>query len=256
VHHVTSADGTSIAVQSRGEGPPVVLVVGAFNDRTSTDSLAAAMAPWATVHEYDRRGRGDSTDTPPYAVAREVEDLAAVVADVVTRSGQQPCGFGHSSGAALLLEAAAAGIGLLRVAVHEPPYNPLVTAGVADELTALAAAGDADATVAAFLALTGAPPSAVDGMRAGPAWAHMLSYAPTLAYDVRLCNDGVAPVDRLTAVTVPTLVTAGSESAPWAQPAADAVAGAVPHGEARVLAGQGHGVADDVLAPLLRDFFS
>src|SRR5262249_54793706 len=97
-----SHDGTSIAVQSSGTGPPLVLVVGAFNDRPSPASLAAELASTFTVYEYDRRGRGDSTDTEPYDVGREVEDLAAVV----DATGAVPFVYGHSSGAALALEAA------------------------------------------------------------------------------------------------------------------------------------------------------
>ena len=246
-----SPDGTSIAVQSSGTGPPLVLVVGAFNDRTSTASLTAHLADAFTVYEYDRRGRGDSTDTPPYDVAREVEDLAAVVA----ATGADPFAYGHSSGASLVLEAAIAGVPLRRVALYEPPYNPAATLAVADELAGLAADGRRGDAVRRFLGLVGVPDPVLDQMAAGPGWPHMESYAGTLAYEVRLCHDGAPPVDRLGAVAVPMLVMAGGASGGWAQDAVDAIATGVPEGTALVVQGQGHGVTDEVLVPLIRDFF-
>jgi pimeloyl-ACP methyl ester carboxylesterase len=248
---VESADGTTIAVQSSGSGPPLVLVVGAFSDRSSTASLAAALASDYTVIEYDRRGRGDSTDTPPYAVAREVEDLAAVVAT----TDEEPFAFGHSSGGCLVLEATSAGVPLRRAAVYEPPYNPEATDALADELAAEIAAGQRTEVVERFLAFTGAPPDVVAQMKTGPAWPRLMSFAATLPYEVRLANDGSPPVQRLVHVAVPVLALAGGASAAWALAGAPAIATAVPAGESLVLAGQGHGVADDVLVPVLREFF-
>ncbi|HEY3467056.1 MAG TPA: alpha/beta hydrolase, partial [Amycolatopsis sp.] len=105
--NVTSADGTTIFFEQRGTGAPVILVGGAFNDRTTVAALAGVLAPDFTTITYDRRGRGDSGDTAPYAVEREIEDLAALIAQV----GGTASVFGHSSGAVLALEAAAAGIG-------------------------------------------------------------------------------------------------------------------------------------------------
>lgn len=247
---VLSADGTTIAYQRSGAGPAVVLVVGAFCDRHSTASLAARLAPTFTVYEYDRRGRGDSGDTAPYAVDREVEDLAAVVAaaDGPVRV------FGHSSGAALALEAAAGGVAIDRMVVYEPPYTGRTVAAVAEELTALVDAGREDDAVARFLGLVGTPPEAVGRMRAGPRWAYLRSFAATLPYDVRLCNDGAPPVRRLASVTAGMLALAGGASPAWAAEAVRAVAAAVPGGAHRVLDGQDHGVADDVLVPLLAEF--
>lgn len=251
MHKVQSADGTTIAYQHSGTGPALVFVVGAFCDRHATASLAAGLADRYTVFEYDRRGRGDSGDTPPYAIEREVEDLAAVVAE----AGAPVRVFGHSSGAALVLEAAARGVPFERLAVYEPPYTPGATRAFADQLAALVADGKDDEAAARFLALTGLPAGVVAQMRAGEHWPRLRGFAPTLPYEVRLCNDGSAPVDRIAGITPPTLALAGGESAAWALDGAPLIAATVAHGASRVLPGQDHGAADDVLIPVLVDFF-
>jgi pimeloyl-ACP methyl ester carboxylesterase len=114
---VASPDGTTIAYDQSGEGPPVILVGAAFNDRQTTAPLAAALAPHFTAVSYDRRGRGDSTDTAPYAIEREVEDLGSLIGAL----GGSANAFGHSSGAALALEAAASGLAISGLAAFEPP---------------------------------------------------------------------------------------------------------------------------------------
>lgn len=249
---VTSADGTPIAFDRTGDGPALVLVVGAFCDRSSTRTLAACLASTFTVYEYDRRGRGSSGDTAPYAVAREVEDLAAVL----DAAGGSAFVFGHSSGAALALEAAAVGVPMDRLAVHEPPYVEGATYAFAAHLAELAAAGRHSDTAEAFLGLTGVPPAVLEQMKAAPYWSHMAGFAATLGYDVTLCNDGVLPRDRLARIAVPVLALAGGTSPAWAQDGAQAIATTVVDGRARVLDGQGHGVADDVLVPVLTGFFT
>src|ERR1041385_2827660 len=115
---VFSEDGTAIAFERFGEGPPLILVVGAFNDRSTGAPLAARLAAHHTVFTYDRRGRGDSGDTAPYAVDREVDDLAVVIAE----TGGAAAVFGYSSGAILALHAAARGLGITGLALYEPPY--------------------------------------------------------------------------------------------------------------------------------------
>ena len=115
---VTSSDGTTIAYDRSGEGPPLVLIGGALSDRAAAGSLAEALAPRLTAIAYDRRGRGDSGDTAPYAVEREIEDLEAIVAE----AGGSAFVFGHSSGAALALEAAARGLPVTKLALYEPPF--------------------------------------------------------------------------------------------------------------------------------------
>ncbi|GAA3516704.1 alpha/beta fold hydrolase [Actinocatenispora rupis] len=249
---VDSADGTPIAYERTGAGPALVVVTGAFCDRRSSASLAAGLDGF-TVVRYDRRGRGDSGDTAPYATEREVEDLAAVL----TATGGPAYVFGHSSGAVLALEAAAAGVPMHRLAVYEPPYTgggepaePFAT-----RLAGLVAAGDRGRAAKEFLALTGMPDAALEHISSSPGWPAMEAIAHTLAYDVRLCDDGLVPAERLARIATPTLVLAGGNSAPWASTAATAVAGAVPDATARVVPDQDHGIADDALIPILTDFF-
>jgi pimeloyl-ACP methyl ester carboxylesterase len=93
-------------------------------------------------------------------------------------------------------------------------------------------------------------------MKADPYWAHLQSFAGTLPYEVRLSNDETVPTDRLAAITAPTLVLAGGDSPDWARDTAERVAAAIPAGRWRVLEGQRHGVADEVLIPVLTQFFA
>ena len=248
---VQSKDGTTIAFDRSGAGPALVLVVGAFSDRSSTQSLAAGLGSTFTVYEYDRRGRGNSGDAAPYSIDREVDDLAAVIAT----AGGSAFVFGHSSGGALALEAAAAGVPIRGLAVYEPPYTEGPSYAFAARLEELVGAGRRSEAAAAFLTLMGTPAGVIEQMQAGPYWGHMESFAQTLVYDVTLCNDGSVPVDRLAKISAPTLALAGGASPAWAGEVARAIAAAVPDGQARVLEGQGHGVADDVLIPVLTAFF-
>lgn len=248
---VKSPDGTTIALERSGRGPAVVLVVGAFCDRSSTKSLAAGLSPNFTVCEYDRRGRGDSGDTAPYAVEREVEDLAAVI----SATGGEACVFGHSSGAALSLEAASAGVAIARLAVYEPPYAPGVTHDFAAQLNDLVSSGGRGEAAERFLTLVGTSAEAIAHMAAAPFWPHMVSFANTLPYEVTLGNDGSVPVDRLSRVSARTLALAGEASPEWAREGARTIASAVPAAEMRVLRDQDHGPSDEVMIPLLTEFF-
>ena len=248
---VRSADGTEIALDRRGEGPPLVLVGGAFQDRTSMNSLAAGLHDAFTVYEYDRRGRGDSGNVPPYAIAREVEDLGAVI----EAAGAPAFVFGQSSGGALALEAAGRGLPIRALAVNEPPYAAGPTTEFADRLDELVRNHQAAEATAAFLELVGTPPAVVAQMQAGPSWPRMQGFAPTLSHEVRLCNEGEPPADRLAAISIPTLALAGGDSPAWARDVAAAIAARVPTAQARVLAGQTHVAADEVLIPVLKEFF-
>jgi alpha-beta hydrolase superfamily lysophospholipase len=182
-----------------------------------------------TVYEYDRRGRGDSGEADPYAVEREVEDLAAVIG----AAGGPAFAFGHSSGGALVLEAAASGVPVRGLAVYEPPYIEGPTYEFADQLAELAAAGRDSDVAAAFLTLMGTPAAVLEQMKAGPYWQHMTAYSHTLAYEVRLCHDGRIPLDRLAKISAPALALAGGASPAWAQEGARAIAASVQHDPAR-----------------------
>jgi pimeloyl-ACP methyl ester carboxylesterase len=257
VQTVTSPDGTTIAHQVTGTGPPLVLVVGAFCDSTSTADLTALLADSFTVVEYDRRGRGASGDTAPYDVQREVEDLTAVI----SVAGERPYVYGHSSGAALALETAAAGVPMRGLVVYEPPYTAEDdgSGGSADLLQQLRErldAGDPDGAAAVFLTTAGTPPEVVESMRSSPYWPRMRGLAPGLVHDVLLCNGGHVPADRLAGIDVPTLVLAGGASPAWAERAAAAVVAAVPGARRSVVRGQHHGIPGSAIAPVLRAAFT
>ncbi|GGX72370.1 alpha/beta fold hydrolase [Streptomyces fructofermentans] len=252
-----SRDGTPIAYTVGGEGPPVVLVTGAMTTGAFDAPLAGLLAERFTVVAYDRRGRGDSGDTPPYAVEREFEDLAALVDTV----GGTAALYGMSSGAALALLAAASGLPVSRVAAYEPPYAVREGGGrqraeYSSRLQGLLAQGRRGDAVELFVALTGASPEAIRGMRHSPAWPGLEAVAPTLAHDDAVMGDGLVPRARLASVGVPVLALAGGASPAWMREAAAATAGAVPDGTHRVLEGQGHMVDPGVLAPVLTEFFA
>jgi pimeloyl-ACP methyl ester carboxylesterase len=263
MERATSADGTVIAFDRSGGGPAIVLVGGALSDRSAAASIAARLAPRFTVIAFDRRGRGDSGDTTPYAVEREVEDIAAVFDQVEVPAFL----FGHSSGAVLALEAASAfGDRVRKLALYEPPFivddsrSSLPEDYVAhiEELVAAGRRGDA---VAYFLTLGPAiPPEAVESMRAQPFWPSLEAVAHTLAYDgsimAGLMSGSPAPLERWSALEVPTLVMDGDASPPWRRAAVRALVAALPHAEQRTLAGQDHGPADDVLGPVLEGFLA
>jgi pimeloyl-ACP methyl ester carboxylesterase len=252
VETVTSADGTTIAYECSGSGPALVTCTGAFCDRLSSAPLAEHLSDRYTVYRFDRRG-GDSGETPPWSVGREVEDLTAVVA----ATGEAPYLYGHSSGASLALETAAARVPIRKLAVYEPPYVPGegTTPETADRMAELCAAALPEEAAVLFLRNTGLPDGQLQAMRGMPFWSRMVSLAPQLAYDVRLGNGGSVPVDRLAAIACPTLAVAGGLSPAWATDGASAIAGAVPDGRLEILEGQHHGVDQGVAAAVLREFF-
>jgi pimeloyl-ACP methyl ester carboxylesterase len=261
---VTSQDGTTIAYDVIGIGPAVILIDGALGSRSTfggKSELARLLSPQFTVYTYDRRGRGGSSDTQPFAVAREVEDIEALI-DV---AGGAAYLYGISSGGALALEAA---IGLPRkvtkLAIYEAPYDAS-DAGVQawhayraklDELIALGQRGDA---VALFMRFVGAPDDMIAGMRGSPMWSAFEAVAPTLPYDAAaLGADRTPPTERAASLTIPTLIMDGSASyevMPFMRATAEALTRAIPHAEHRILEGQRHDVDAKALAPILAAFF-
>lgn len=256
---LTSKDGTTIAFERFGAGPPLVYVTGAICDRSSGVPLARLLAPRYTVYTYDRRGRGDSGDTGPYAVEREIEDLAAVI----EAAGGSATVVGHSSGAALAVEAAAAGLPITELVAFEPPYAESEDEQrqgrqyVAD-LTEVLAAGRRDAALELFMTLVGMPPEAIAGTRQTPWWPVAEALAPSLAYDAAVMGfadtGGVLPADRARTITVPTLALAGGASPALLQRGAERIAEVVPGGRYRVLPGQTHAVAPDAFADAVRTY--
>jgi len=248
---VTSADGTEIGYDRVGAGPALVLVDGAMCYRAAGPMrpLAALLTDSFTVFTYDRRGRGESTDTLPYAVEREVEDLRAVLGAAGGRAGL----YAMSSGGALALATAAADPGVTALALYEPPYldeNKEYTAQLAELLRA-GRRGDA---VALFMTTVGVPGPVVAGMRTGPGWASLAAIAPTLGYDDALLAGGHAPAGL--PITVPTLVISGGASPETLQRAARETAAVFPTARHRSLPGQTHDVRPEALAPVLIEFLT
>lgn len=225
VHSVTSADGTQISFERSGDGPVVVLVAQALSDLRDNRRLGALLSATHTVVNYDRRGRGNSGDTGDWAVAREIEDIEALI----DAHGGDAALFGASSGAVLALDAAAAlpeKVGGL--ITYEPPVivdhrRPAVPRDLAERLEELVRDGRASDAVREFHRVAlGASPFMIWAMRAmiGP-WQTMVAMAPTTIYDARLCvglQDG-EPLkgDRWKALRAPSLVLVGSKGAPFMQ---------------------------------------
>jgi pimeloyl-ACP methyl ester carboxylesterase len=258
---VRSKDGTTIAYDRRGDGPPVVIVGGALSERGAAANLSEALAGRMTAIAFDRRGRGDSGDTQPYAVEREIEDIAALI-DAV---GGSSFVLGHSSGAVLSLLAAEAGLPIQRLALYEPPFivddsRPPLPDDYVRRIDELVAAGRGGDAVEYFMA-TGprVPAAAIEGAKRSPAWAGMTAIAHTLSYDNRIMGDTMAgdaaPLSRWSRLATPTLVMGGGDSPPAMHNAAAALAAVLPNVTTRTLAGQTHGAAAEVMAPVLLDFF-
>lgn len=255
---VTSTDGTMIAYESTGSGPALILVDGAMCYRAAGPlrPLAALLQDTFTVYSYDRRGRGESADTQPYAVSREIEDLQALVAE----AGGSAYIYGISSGAALTLATAAADPGVTKFALYEPPYmaeteDDTQMKEYSERLRELLAAGRKGDAVALFMTNVGIPAQVIAGMRTQPHWAVFEAIAPTLAYDAEILGGGRVPRDLAATISIPALVMAGSASPQNLQQAANATAEAIPTAEHRVLDEQTHDVAPDALAPVLVEFF-
>ena len=259
---VTSKDGTRIAYDQWGQGPAVILVSGALQYRAFGQGmvgLAELLAPHFTVIFYDRRGRGDSTDTQPYVLEREIEDIEALIDE----AGGSAFLYGISSGAALAMEAAIAlPDKVKKLAMYEAPFNDDESAqqtwkDYTKRLEELLAAGRNGDAVGHFMMLVGASPEDVEGVKQTPMWPLGESIAPTLAYDhiAALGENGSVPTERAAKVAVPALVMNGRESFPFMYATAVTLAEAMPNGQHRTLEGQTHEVAADAIAPILIDFF-
>ncbi|WP_433159418.1 alpha/beta fold hydrolase [Kribbella sp. CA-247076] len=264
-NYVTSTDGTSIAYDRLGSGPNVILVGGGLDDGRENEPLAAWLATDFSVFNYARRGRGRSGDTPPYAVERELEDLEALLAE----AGGTAHLFGASSGGALALRAAAAGLPVDRIAVYDVPYclDDETYRRAQEYVTKVGPAvaeGRLDDALELFLWLAGSAPEEIHAMKAGPYWPAMREVAHTLAAEAACLGDH-RPPKELAAITRPVLAIDSGQSAgspgmaglpkDFFAVAADAIADLVPQAERRTLADHGHVGAPDVLGPVLKGFF-
>jgi pimeloyl-ACP methyl ester carboxylesterase len=230
-----------------------VIVLGAFCDRSSSKPLAALLAASYTVYEYDRRGRGDSGNGLPFSIEGEVLDLAAVVG----AAGQLPFVYGHSSGGALALEAAARGVEMRSLAVYEPPYTGDNDPGAqfGQHLDELVAAGRRDQAAEQWLAMTGTPAPIIESIKSSPGWAQRQALAHTLSQDLRLANNGKVPIERLRNLNFPVLAVAGAASPPWAASTIATLVDTVPHATEHIAEGQHHVPADPVIVAILKSFF-
>ena len=255
---VRSKDGTAIAFERTGSGPALILVDGAFCSRAFGPSpkIALLLGSRFTVYTYDRRGRAQSGDTAPYAPAREVEDLAAIV----EAAGGAASLLGLSSGGALSLEAAASGLPIRSVIAYEPPYvdDSGQNGGAAHkgELGRLLASDNRGGMVKYFMKdMVGAPAPMVIMMRLMPwIWRQLEAVAHTLPYDAALMTQFRIPRTRFASIRTPVLVMNGTKSDTRLREVARSLADVIPGARYRELAGQTHNVKPGVLAPAAAEF--
>jgi Alpha/beta hydrolase family len=265
VETINSSDGTVIAFDRVGHGPPVILVGGAFSWRRWKGfvELADLLSARFTVLNYDRRGRGDSGDTKPYVLEREFEDLQAMIAV----AGGSVSVWGMSSGGILALEAARAGVPIEKIAAYEPPFIVDPSDGLPPDdfvphLAALADRGRTSEAVRYFMTRVMGMPSLIPSLMSlwPPMWSKLKATAHTLPYEAALIDRYVRgrPVDDpfWARVATPTLIVSGEKSPQKLRKGAAAIAAALAHAEHRALPGVSHNVKMRTLAPVLTDFFT
>jgi pimeloyl-ACP methyl ester carboxylesterase len=249
---VVSKDGTEIAYDVSGSGPGLVLVSGAFTSRSFFTEYADALSSAFTVVNYDRRGRGDSGDTTPYAVEREWEDLEAVRSATDARYA---CAF--SSGSMVLLQA---GLPFEMLAVMEPPFRvegaPPAPERYLERLQEYVDAGNPGGAAELFMVeAVGQPREVVEQIKQTPMWAGLEAMAHTLVYDGLQMRDSVVPVELLSSIDVPTLALYSNASPEWLKNAVRQTAAALPQGKAEGHDGTFHTIPADTLARVLADYF-
>jgi pimeloyl-ACP methyl ester carboxylesterase len=253
---VTSRDGTKIAFEKSGEGPALIIVGGSLADHQFYVPLANELAKHFTVYNFDRRGRGQSGDTKPYAVEQEVEDVGALI----THANEPVFLYGHSAGSALALRAAAAGLDIAKLALADPPYAPH---GENDEaakaehveqatrIQELNDKGDLKGSAKFFLSGYGLPDEELQAMLQSPAGEAMIDYARALPYDYAMLGDGLVPTELAIKVKAPTIILA-----PEAMPeTGQALVNAMPNAWFQGMEAPIHETPPEVLALLLKEFF-
>jgi pimeloyl-ACP methyl ester carboxylesterase len=255
---VPSRDGTQIAFTKGGKGPALVIVSGALSQRSLVGDtlLVPRLMEHFTVYTYDRRGRGESGDTKPYAVDREIEDLEALI----DHAGGKAYVFGVSSGAALSLQAAAK-LGAAKVsklALYDAPYGQpqRVFDEQKDSVRKLVSTGQPGDAAAYFLSAIGTPPKVLEDMKSSPTWEAMKKIDFTLAYDYDVLGDGQVPESVVKAIAVPTLVMNGEKSMDFMHASAARMASLISNGRHTTVKSQAHGVTADATVPLLTEFFT
>jgi pimeloyl-ACP methyl ester carboxylesterase len=263
MNRVLSKDGTAITFDRSGQGPAIILVDGALCYRASGPMrpLAALLAPHFRVYTYDRRGRGESGDTAPYTVEREVEDIDALIKE----AGGSVFVYGISSGAALALEAANRLPGIKKLAVYEAPFIVDDSRAPLGEdylvrLKAMIASDRRGDAVKLFMKMVGVPAAFVFLMGWMPMWKKLKAVAHTLPYDITIVGENQRgkplPARRWASVTIPTLAMDGGKSPAWLRNAMQSLADVLPNAKRRTLEGQTHMIKADALAPALVEFFA
>jgi pimeloyl-ACP methyl ester carboxylesterase len=256
---VTSADGTRIAFDRDGQGQAVILVGGAMQFRgfdPTTVAMAHQLAARGfTVINYDRPGRGESAEATVFSLAREIEDIAALI----EAGGGSAAVYGSSSGGAIALAAAAAALPITKLALWEVPLGDELGTDGAEFLRGLReriVAGDGDRTVEYFM--KDMPPAWLEGSRHSPGWPVMTSMGPSLEPDAEaLAWTQSAPrADLWASIDQPTLVILGEQTIPIMPPAAESIVAALPNARLVRIPASDHGWEPGAIAPVLAEFFA
>jgi pimeloyl-ACP methyl ester carboxylesterase len=260
MNKVLSKDGTVIVYDKQGQGPPVILVDGALSFRSfgPMPELAKLLSTSFTAIDYDRRGRGESGDTKPFAVEREIEDIEVLIDSI----DGVVCLYSVSSGACLALEATIKlGNKVKKLALYEAPYKSGENAleewrEYNRKLLEFLVENRRDDAVALFMTLVGVPADQIEGMRRAPMWQMLESVAPTLLYDAAAMGiNRKVPIERVLQITTPTLVMHGGAGLPFMKQTALTLSKAIPNAEFRTIEGQTHAVSSEIIAPILAEFF-
>lgn len=262
MNKVISKDGTSIVFDRVGQGPAVILVDGAFCYRGfgPSEPLARLLKQNFTVYTYDRRGRGNSSDTPPYAVEREIEDIDALIKE----AGGSAYVYGISSGAVLSIEAAAHLKGIKKLALYEPPFiidnsHASLPDNYLQQLNEMLASDRRDDVVKLFLKSVGTPDIFISIMRLMPTWSKLRTVAHTYPYDITIVKDyqrgKPLTTQQWNSVKIPMIFLTGGKSPTWMQNSMSALTNAFPKAQHQTLKGQTHDVKPEVLTPILIEFF-
>ena len=257
-HQTKSKDGTVIAYDKLGHGPAVIVVGGVIGDRSQQAPVAELLAKDFTVFNFDRRGHGESGDTQPYAVQREIEDIDAML----EAAGGSAFVYGTSGPGVLALHAAAAAPGskMKKLVIWEPPLivddsRPKVRSDYKAQLVSMLAEGRrGDMVELFFTEAVGIPAPFVAQMRQAPWWSAQEALAHTTVYDATLMGDYSLPRAEFARIKVPALVLDGGQM-PWLSNGADAIAKTIPNAQRRTLAGQQHNVDPAAIAPAIAEFF-
>ncbi|MDB5177014.1 MAG: alpha/beta hydrolase [Candidatus Saccharibacteria bacterium] len=254
---LTSKDGTTIAYDKKGQGPLLILILGALNRRSQGKKLTELLAGSFTVVSYDRRGRGDSTDTLPYSTEKEVEDIEALINEL----GGSAYLYGHSSGCVLALMAAKKMSDKVKaLALYELPYDAdpsaqEISKAYRKELAQLLSQDKRGDAIALFVKSVGVSDKQIAAMERLPMWKGLTAMAHTLAYDtIELMEQ--YPTTDIKDITTKTLIMYGTASPSFMDDTAQKLSEVMTNATIHPLEGQVHDVKADVLAPVLAEFFA